>query len=221
MKQILILLVVFFIAQTTFAQENSKPFYSDIKAFIKADSAAMPPQDAILFVGSSSIRMWNDLQQDFPEHTVINRGFGGSSLPHVIDYADIIIFPYKAKQIVIYAGENDFTESDTISAQTVYNRFRDLYALIRQQQPKTPIVYISIKPSPSRAHLMPKMKEANRLIENFLQQQKKAKFVNVYQLMLNADGKPMGDIFLDDQLHMNRKGYAIWQQALKPYLKGK
>lgn len=221
MKQILILLVVFFIAQTTFAQENSKPFYSDIKAFIKADSAAMPPQDAILFVGSSSIRMWNDLQQDFPEHTVINRGFGGSSLPHVIDYADIIIFPYNAKQIVIYAGENDFTESDTISAQTVYNRFRDLYALIRQQQPKTPIVYISIKPSPSRAHLMPKMKEANRLIENFLQQQKKAKFVNVYQLMLNADGKPMGDIFLDDQLHMNRKGYAIWQQALKPYLKGK
>ena len=219
MKKLLLFLVLFSFTATAIAQGAQKPFYNDIQGFKKEDSLQKPPSNAILFVGSSSFRMWNDVQQAFPEHTIINRGFGGSSLPHVIQYAEDIIFPYNAKQIVIYAGENDLTESDTISAQTVYKRFQHLFHLIREKSPKTPVVYVSIKPSPSRAHLMPKMVEANGLIQTFLKQQKRAKFVNVYPLMLNSDGKPMQDIFLADNLHMNAKGYAIWKKALKPHLK--
>lgn len=215
------LFILFFIAcvPALIAQQNTAPFYNEIQGFKKTDSIQAPPKNAILFVGSSSFRMWSNLQQAFPKHTIINRGFGGSSLPHVIQYADDIIFPYNARQIVIYAGENDLTESDTISGSTVAARFQHLFRLIRQKQPDVPVVFVSIKPSPSRAHLMPKMVEANRLIQAFLKKQKKATFVNVYPLMLNEKGAPMEDIFLNDQLHMNEKGYAIWKKALIPHLK--
>jgi lysophospholipase L1-like esterase len=220
MKKISVLIfLVLSVSLTAWAQSAQPPFYNEIQSFKKEDSLKPPPANAILFVGSSSFRMWQNVQQAFPEHTIINRGFGGSSLPHVIRYADDIIFPYHAKQIVIYAGENDLTESDTISAQTVYGRFQHLFHLIREKQPNTPIVFVSIKPSPSRAHLMPKMVEANRLIQAFIKDQKKASFVNVYPRMLNGDGKPKPEIFLADSLHMNENGYAIWKKALKPHLK--
>ena len=219
MKKLLAFLFAVVVGASTVAAQEDRPFYNDIKGFKIADSIQAPPQNAILFVGSSSFRMWNDLQKDFPKKTVINRGFGGSSLPHVIDYADEIIFPYNAKQIVIYAGENDFAASDTVSAQTVANRFQQLFYLIREKQPEVPIVFISIKPSPSRAHLMRKMSEANHLIKEFLDEQKKTEFVDVYTLMLNETGHPREDIFLEDKLHMNRKGYDIWKKALRRHLK--
>ena len=219
MKKLLFLLIAVVAFMSTVVAQQDKTFYNDIIAFKKGDSTQAPPQDAILFVGSSSIRMWNDLQQDFPKKTVINRGFGGSSLPHVIDYADEIIFPYNAKQIVIYAGENDFAAADTVSAQTVAGRFQQLFHLIREKQPNVPIVFISIKPSPSRAHLMPKMSEANQLIREFLNEHKKTDFVDVYTLMLDDSGHPRQDIFLEDKLHMNRKGYDIWKKAIKRHLK--
>ena len=219
MKKLLAFLFAVVVGASTVAAQEDRPFYNDIRGFKIADSIQAPPQDAILFVGSSSFRMWNDLQKDFPKKTVINRGFGGSSLPHVIDYANDIIFPYNAKQIVIYAGENDFAASDTVSAQTVANRFQQLFYLIREKQPEVPIVFISIKPSPSRAHLMRKMSEANHLIKEFLDDQKKTEFVDVYTLMLNETGHPREDIFLEDKLHMNRKGYDIWKKALKRHLK--
>ena len=219
MKKLLFLLIAVVAFMSTVVAQQDKTFYNDIIAFKKGDSTQAPPQDAILFVGSSSIRMWNDLQQDFPKKTVINRGFGGSSLPHVIDYADEIIFPYNAKQIVIYAGENDFAAADTVSAQTVAGRFQQLFHLIREKQPNVPIVFISIQPSPSRAHLMPKMSEANQLIREFLNEHKKTDFVDVYTLMLDDSGHPRQDIFLEDKLHMNRKGYDIWKKTIKRHLK--
>lgn len=220
MKKLIMVLGLFCCFTTVLiAQQNGAPFYNEILGFKKSDSVQAPPQNAVLFVGSSSFRMWNNVQQAFPQHTIINRGFGGSSLTHVIQYADAIIFPYQAKQIVIYAGENDLTESDTISAQTVFHRFKNLFELIREKQPAVPVVYVSIKPSPSRAHLMPKMVATNGLIQAYLHQQKGATFVNVYPLMLKKDGQPMDDIFLADRLHMNEKGYAIWKKALNPHLK--
>lgn len=219
MKKLLAFLLAVAVGASTVVAQEDKPFYNDIRGFKIADSIQAPPQDAILFVGSSSFRMWNDLQKDFPKKVVINRGFGGSSLPHVIDYANEIIFPYNARQIVIYAGENDFAASDTVSAQTVASRFQQLFYLIREKQPDVPIVFISIKPSPSRAHLMRKMSEANQLIKEFLSEHKKTEFVDVYTLMLNESGHPKEDIFLEDKLHMNRKGYDIWKKAIKRHLK--
>ena len=215
-KKIKTLFLFLFIFGAAAAQHP--PFYEDIQNFKKQDSAHFPPLHAILFVGSSSLTKWTDVQNYFPNHTIINRGFGGSSLPDVIRYADEIIFPYSPKQIVIYCGENDLAASDTVTSQMVFDRFKQLFGMIRSYLHKVPLIYISIKPSPSRQHLMPKFEEANKLIKEYLKGKKKAVFVDVYHAMLNEDGTPMKDIFIEDNLHMNAKGYAIWQKIIEPYL---
>ena len=197
---------------------NAQPFISDIQNFKKQDSINPPPQHAILFVGSSSFTKWTDVQNYFPNYPIIKRGFGGSSLPDVIRYADDIIFPYHPKQVVIYCGDNDLAFSDSVTSRMVFNRFRKLFELIREKIPGENIVFVSIKPSPSRARLMLKVEEANDMIKQFLATEKNASFVDVYHLMLDKDGKPIDEIFLSDKLHMNAKGYAIWQKAIEPYL---
>jgi len=197
---------------------SAQPFAAEIAAFKKQDSIQPPPKNAILFVGSSSFRKWIDIQNYFPGYTIINRGFGGSILTDVIRYEKDIIFPYKPKQVVIYCGENDLAVSDTVTAQLVFERFKILFGDIRKNFPKISIAFISLKPSISRQKLMRKMEEANRLIKNFLIKQKKTAFIDVYHKMLKADGTPMNDIFIEDNLHMNGKGYAIWQKTIEPYL---
>jgi lysophospholipase L1-like esterase len=192
------------------------PFYNEIKAFKTQDSAHFPPKHAILFIGSSSFNFWKDVQDYFPGYTLINRGFGGSTLPDVIRYAGDIIYPYEPKQVVIYCGENDIAKN--ASPETVLERVKTLVKMLRGKFKNIPIVYVSIKPSPSRAHLMPKMVEANKLIKEFLATQKKAVFVDVYSKMLQPDGTPKPGIFVNDQLHMNAKGYAIWKEAIQPTL---
>ncbi|HLX94057.1 MAG TPA: GDSL-type esterase/lipase family protein [Puia sp.] len=197
---------------------EAQPFREDILAFKKQDSLHPPQGNAILFVGSSSFTKWTDVQNYFPGFLIINRGFGGSSLPDLIRYANDVIISYHPRQVVIYCGDNDLAASDTVSSATVVSRFKALFALIRLQLPGEPIAFISIKPSPSRAKLMPKMAEANRAIKQFLAGQKNTAFIDVYHLMLDKDGKPIDEIFVGDKLHMNSKGYAIWQKAIKPFL---
>lgn len=194
------------------------PYWKEIQAFKKADSISFPPEKAILFVGSSSFRMWNDVQKDFPKHTIINRGFGGSSLPDVIRYADDIITPYHAKQIVIYCGENDLASSDSITAQMVFDRFKTLFTIIRTNSKKVNIVFVSIKPSPSRERIHDSVIEANKMIKAFLKTKKHTSFVNVYKLMIDANGQPMKELFKDDMLHMKPEGYVLWKKAIEPYL---
>lgn len=198
--------------------QNDAAFHSDIQSFKKQDSIHFPAKHAILFVGSSSFTKWTDVQDYFPGYTIINRGFGGSSLPDVIRYAGDIIFPYEPKQIIIYCGENDFAASDTVSVNTVYRRFQFLFNLIRIKMPNVPIAYVSMKPSPSRTHLLPKFSEANLLIKNYLKTKRNTAFIDVYNKMLNTDGTPIKEIFIEDNLHMNAKGYAIWKKVIMPYL---
>ena len=194
------------------------PFWDEIQKFKSQDSLHFPPKNAILFVGSSSFTKWTDVQNYFPGYKIINRGFGGSSLPDVIHYANDIIVPYHPKQVVIYCGENDLAASDTVTSKMVFNRFKNLFTMIRKKLTLVPILFISIKPSPSRQKLMPKMVAANEMIKRFLSKNKKATFADVYHKMLKVDGQPMDDIFIEDKLHMNAKGYAIWQKEIKPYL---
>jgi lysophospholipase L1-like esterase len=194
------------------------PFYNDIRAFEMHDSITPPPQHAILFVGSSSFTKWKDVQDYFPGYTIVNRGFGGSSLPDVIRYADEIIFPYHPKEIVIYCGENDFMAGASVTPQVVFGRFKTLYEMIRQHLGNIPVVYVSIKPSPSRRKYWPAMTEANQLIKDYINNQQQVSFVDVYQLMLNGNHQAKPEIFLGDSLHMNAKGYAIWQKAIQPLL---
>jgi lysophospholipase L1-like esterase len=210
------LILLFLIAFVSLKAQDA-PFYNEIQNFKKQDSIKFPPKKAILFIGSSTFTNWKDVQTYFPDHVIINRGFGGSSLPNVINYVPDIVFPYDPKQIVIYCGENDFTGGAT--AQIVVDRVKQLIELIRTKYPKVPLVYISIKPSPSREKYMPQMVEANEMIAKMVKKMKKVKFVNTYNAMFNPDGTIMTDIFLKDNLHMNAKGYAIWQKIMEPYLK--
>lgn len=196
-----------------------KPFEAEIKAFAKSDIIVAPLQGKIIFVGSSSFAKWKDINQYFPGYPIINRGFGGSNLLDVILYVNETILKYKPKQVVIYCGENDLASSDTVSPEIVLKRFTLLFNLIRQPLGnKSNITFISIKPSVSRWRLEAKMIEANTLIANFIAKQTNANFINIHNAMLQEDGSVMKDIFIADNLHMNAKGYAIWQKIIAPSL---
>ena len=214
MGTILLLLCSIFVL----AQDTTLPFNKEILAFKKLDSISFPPKHTILFVGSSSFTNWKDVQEYFPRQTIINRGFGGSSFPDVIRYYREVIFPHKAKQVVIYCGENDLAASDTVTAQLVFQRFKQLFTIIKKNDQSVSLAFVSIKPSPSRRHLWPKVEAANQLIKNYLTTKKKTAFIDVYHPMFNNDGTVKSEIFLEDSLHMNAKGYRIWQKIIKPYL---
>ncbi len=201
--------------------QNNHAFFNEIATFKKIDQNNPPEKGAILFVGSSSFAMWKDIKNYFPEYSIINRGFGGSTLTDVIHYASDIIYPYQPSQVVIYCGENDLATSANANADTVLNRFSKLFGMIRKEVPNAHILFVSIKPSPSRAKYMPEMVRANELIKKYLKRRPRTGFVDVYNKMLLDDGSPMQDIFLSDKLHMNKNGYKIWQKAIYPYLKKK
>jgi len=216
MKHILSIAILLFVANTINAQQP--PFWNDIQNFKKQDSIKMPAQKQVLFVGSSSFTNWKDVQNYFPSIPIINRGFGGSSLTDVLRYKEDVIFKYNPKQIVIYCGENDFAGNDTLSVETVVARFKELFTHIRNRFKNIPVAYVSMKPSPSRQHLMLKFEQANEKIANYLKKYRKTVFIDVYHHMLKPNGTPMTDIFLADNLHMNAKGYAIWQKLIAPHL---
>ena len=222
MKYFLYLFVFYAVACNTNNKQGSKPltdqpFWSDIQNFKKQDSVSFPTKNAILLIGSSSFTKWTDVQNYFPGYTIINRGFGGSTLLDEVRYVNDIVFPYQPKQIIIYCGENDLASSDSVTAAMVVDRFKKLFQMIRDKT-EAPIAYISMKPSPSRRHLFQKMHEGNQSIKDFLASQKNTAFIDVHQKMLNTSGEPIPEIFLDDSLHMNAKGYAIWQKEIEPYL---
>ncbi len=197
----------------------AQPYAKEIADFKKQDSVSFPESGQILFVGSSSFTLWKDVQQYFPQHSIINRGFGGSTLLDVTRYEADIIFPYKPKQIVIYCGENDIANDSTVTGAVVFERFKKLYDDIRLNLGKVPIVYVSMKPSPSRWHLREKQTDGNERIRKFLRKKKRrAVFVDVWPGMLGADGKPREELYIADKLHMNAQGYIIWQKLLEPLL---
>ncbi len=201
---------------TVFAQ--SKPnFWDDVQTIKKYDQMFKPPVNPVLFVGSSSIRKWDDLTQVFAKYNALNRGIGGAVTNDITYYLNDIVFPYNPRQIVLYVGENDLPDEKT-TADSVLNRTIKLFNSIRAKLPNVPIVYISIKPSPSRDKFKDKAIAANALIKRFITEQINAKYVDIYPLMLTKDGKNRPELFVGDMLHMNAAGYAIWKKAVSPYL---
>jgi lysophospholipase L1-like esterase len=201
---------------TSCSQNSGKPFQKEIDEFKEQDKKSFPPKNAILFVGSSSFTKWKDVQSYFPGYIIINRGFGGSVLKDVIGYVNDIIIPYHPRQVVIYCGDNDLSEG--AKAPDVLQRFMELFTIIRNRLPGAGIVFVSIKPSPSRVKLMPVAEEANSMIRQFLSTYPQTGYVDVYHPMLAADGRPKPEIFLEDSLHMDALGYKIWKASITPYL---
>ena len=221
MKKFIHFLAFLFCTQLSFAQVTIKPnqFQPEIDAFAQADKIKMPDAGRIVFAGSSSFRLWHDVNDYFPGSNILNRGFGGSTLLDLIQFSNETIIKYKPKQIFIYCGENDIAESDTVQPQHVVERFKTLYKIIRTQLPaNTPIVFLSLKPSIARWSMHERMDGANTLIKNFISTQKNIQFLDVYSKMLDKDGTPLKDIFIADKLHMNANGYKIWQKLITPLL---
>ncbi|MGF7215521.1 lysophospholipase L1-like esterase [Spirosoma lacussanchae] len=211
--------ILFFLVFTLPVLAQDLPrFESEIRAFEAADKTTRPPRRPILFTGSSSIRLWDNLASYFPGKKLLNRGFGGSELSDVIRYADRIIIPYKPKQIVLYAGENDIA-TGKVSGHQTYERFVTLFRYVRKRLPGVPFVFISIKPSPSRRQYRAQVDEANRLIKQFLAGQSKTNFVDIGPVMRQPNGQTIGALFKSDSLHMNEKGYVLWARELRPVLR--
>ena len=198
------------------ATHNSARWEKEISVFEAKDKTNPPPANCIVFVGSSSIRIWTNLPAAFPGLPVVNRGFGGSQLADSANFADRIVIPYNPRQVVIYAGGNDINAGK--SSDIVYGDFVALVTQIRAKLPHVRIGYISSAPNPSRWSQVEKVKHLNSLIEAYCQRHGFA-FINVFPLMLGPDGLPKPDIFLPDRLHMNAKGYSIWREAVRPYLR--
>lgn len=207
-------------AKGAFAQELPK-YYKEVMAFKQQDSLQFPAKGQVLFIGSSSFANWKDVQDYFPGVPILNRGFGGSALQHILYYQDDIIYPYAPAQIVIYCGENDLADDARVTADTVVIRFKKLFYDIRARLPKVPVVFISLKPSPARKKLLTQYEVVNFEIKEFLKKQSRTRFVDVYRPMLLPDGRPNGALFLSDSLHMNAAGYKLWQQKLSPVLRAR
>ncbi|WP_395744969.1 GDSL-type esterase/lipase family protein [Prosthecobacter sp.] len=189
----------------------------EIMAFGKQDAEKTPPENPIIFTGSSSIRRWTSLAGDFPGLPVMNRGFGGSEVFDSFNYAHLTVIKYKPRMVVFYAGGNDIAGGKT--PQRVVEDFKAFVTKVHAALPECRICYISNAPNPKRWSMIDKMIETNRLMEEFAKTDKRLQFINVYPHMLGPDGMPKPDIFVEDQLHMNAKGYAIWREVLGPYVK--
>jgi len=195
-------------------------FADEIDAFTAADSVSPPPTGAIVCVGSSSMHGWHEtIAQDLAPLTVVPRGFGGSNMNDVLFYADMIILPYHPRAVVLYEGDNDI--ADGVAPGTIDATFGKLVARIRAELPLCRIYVLSIKPSPSRWTLWPRMQRANALLRADCADDSLLTYVDVAGAMLGQDGKPKPDIFLEDRLHMNRAGYRLWRDALRPVLLGR
>ena len=211
-KPIILAVSLLLLTLSALAQE---PFANEIKAFEEMDKTSPPPQNAVLFVGSSSIRLWKTLAEDFPGVKTINRGFGGSQIEDSVRYAERIIIPLHPAKIFFYAGGNDINAGK--SPERVFEDFKSFWTKIHAALPQTKVYYISIAPNPARWSQVERIKHVNVDIQAFCPSPL-LQFINVFPEMLSSYGKPRPEIFVADQLHMNAAGYAIWTSILKPYV---
>jgi lysophospholipase L1-like esterase len=192
------------------------PWESSIQRFEQADRRDPPPQNAVLFVGSSGIVMWTTLAEDFPKHTVISRGFGGSHISDSVRYADRIVIPYRPRLIVLRAGTNDMAAGKT--PEQVFADFKAFVSVVRAKLPHTRIAFMSINPSIARWGNFAKETRANELIKAYIASNKNLDYIDVVAAMLGPDGKPRPDLYGPDRLHNSREGYKLWTALVRPHL---
>lgn len=198
--------------------EPSSPFArweKAISAFEEQDKNSPPTKGAVLFVGSSSIRLW-DLKESFPQHTTINRGFGGSQIADSVHFADRLILKHRPRTVVFYAGDNDIAKGK--SPEHVAKDFGAFVKVIHEELPKTKIVYIAIKPSIKRWNLSEDMQNANKRIQAQCENNERLVFVDVFPPMLDEEGQPRPELFIKDGLHLNKTGYQVWAKLIRPHL---
>ena len=189
----------------------------EIDRFDEADRAAPPAPGGIVFVGSSTIRMWTTLAEDFAGLPVLNRGFGGSTFPEALHYLQRTVVRYHPRTVVVYEGDNDLASGRT--PQQIADDYRAFVRGVRDSLPNARIVFLAIKPSPSRWKLESQRREANRLVSTIVATDPNQAFVDVGTPMLDPSGRPRPELFRDDSLHMTPAGYVLWRSTVAPILK--
>lgn len=202
---------------TAWRAQDPAFFAGEVAAFAAQDAATPPPDAPIVFVGSSSIRLWKTLAEDMAPLPVLNRGFGGSQLPHLIHHVDETIAKYLPRAVVIYAGDNDLDPSTGKTAADVVRDFGTLVATIHAYVPGARIYFLAIKPSLRRWARWPEMQRANAAIAERCAADPRLAFVDVATPLLE-DGKPREDAFLWDGLHLSDAGYREWRRVIRPLL---
>lgn len=197
------------------AADDFERWESAIRDFEEADRKSPPKPGGVLFIGSSSIRMWN-LDESFPGKGYVNRGFGGSQIADSIHFADRIVLPHRPSAIVMYAGDNDIKQGK--SAEQVAEDFREFVTQVHSKLPQTRIVFIAIKPSIARWNLYPIIRRANETIAKFAAGDPRLSYVDIATPMLGEDGKPKAELLAEDKLHLSPAGYRLWTSLLKPHL---
>jgi lysophospholipase L1-like esterase len=201
-----------------FFEDNPDPlrFQDEINSYKQADKTNPPPDGCYLFIGSSSMRMWKSLEEDFKDYPVINRGFGGSHFSDAIYYFEDLILAYNPEKIVIYEGDNDIAGNK--SPNTIMKDLKELLGMIRGNLNHPDIAIISAKPSPRRWDLKDKYEKLNAKFKKLASKNEDLTYIDVYTDMLNENGVPEPELFLEDSLHMTGKGYLIWKKQIRPFI---
>lgn len=173
-------------------------------------------KNLVVFTGSSSIRRWSSLAEDFPTLEVVNRGFGGSEINDSNHFFHRFITPLSPRIIVLYAGENDLNRGR--SPEQIRDDFIEFYSLAIDQIEEVHVIFVSMKPSPSRWHLASEMRKGNALIQEFIEATDRATYVNIFDPMLDENGEPDEELYVRDRLHMSSEGYRIWTRVIGDHL---
>lgn len=219
MQHIITSLLIALLAAAAYAADVTHPtnrWEKDIAAFEAADHGHLPQTNAILFIGSSGIRMWTTLANDFPEHRVINRGFGGSQIADSTYFADRIVFPYKPKMIVMRAGTNDLAAKKTV--EQVAADFQAFVAKVREQLPESDILYVGMNPTPLRWNQHTREVAVNAAIAAFAKTAPHVQYLDTNDQFLDANGQPRADLIAADRLHFNVEGYKTLTALIRPRL---
>ncbi len=210
------LLVVARAALGAETNHNFARWEKEIAAYEQADRTNPPPKGAVLFIGSSTVRLWKTVAQDFPNHRIINRGFGGSQIIDSAHFAERIIFPYEPKMVFLRAGGNDLWAGK--SPEQVFAEFKEFVAKVHAKLPETEIAFITLCPSVARWKQADKEKSLNTMVQEFARQQPRVKYIETYPMSLGQDGQPRPELFVADKLHFNAEGYKLLAELVRPHL---
>ena len=215
-KLIVILCFVFSFEVKSQEYPDPKRFYNEIKSELEESPFKKSDKPLIVFSGSSSIRFWIDLDKDFIEYDILNRGFGGSIFSDLNYFINELIIKHNPDLVVLYEGDNDIAFN--IPTKYIYDDFKKSYELIRKKNENVPIIYIAPKPSPARWDKKNKYDELNNLIKEFCKMKQKTYYFDTWSIMIDNEGNIPKKYFWTDMLHMNKSGYQVWKKNLKPLI---
>lgn len=220
MKKLIFIFIASLLCPALRAQDSlyfrAGAWREQLEEYYRADAQQFPEKGSILFVGSSSIRMWHDLPASFPGHRVLARGFGGAWMSDVLYHMQRLVLDYKPAQIVLYAGENDLANG--IKPEAVVEDVKCFVRMAEIHLPGVPVVILSVKPSPQSHRVLPKQRQVNAQLYDFSQQKPLVTFVDISTLMYDGRGALRGELYRTDSLHVTDQAYRLWQQAIEPHL---